>query len=122
MDGIWNDIWSYDPHNYLKGLILCRIVFAVDWYNSDKEPLSKELWLLANLQDASCKKPNADEECEAVKGWDYLYLKENYSLQGPSIVSLEHVAGCALNYIRAKRLTGDVSGQEALVYFEWDKL
>jgi len=122
MDGIWEAIWEYDPHDYLKGMILSRIVFTADRYYDDKEALREELRVLTSLWDASCTKPDVDEECEAVEEWDYLYLRENYDRAEPSVVSLEHVAVCTLNYIRTRQMTGGVSGREALAYFGWDRL
>ena len=106
MNYIWDTIWEYDSNGYLKGLILNRIVFLADMCWSHKDTVRKELRVLPNLWDASCTKPDVEEECKAVEDWDYLYLEENYTLPDPSIVSLERVAGHALNYIRTGCMTG----------------
>lgn len=121
MDDIWNSIWEYDPGNYMKGLILDRIVFAVRGYDSDSPKLREELWILSNLWDRSNSAKDLDEECEAVDDWDCSYLEEQYLPPVPSNWALMEVAGRAVHYIRTGSMVGTVSAQEAIEYFGWDK-
>lgn len=121
LNDIWESLWEYDPCDYLKGLILDRIVLSSHWYKWDDRDTRLELWALANLWDRSESGEDVDEECKAVEDWDYPYLREHYFLQGPSDEALEETAGRALYYMRTGSMCGTVPVQGAIDYFGWDK-
>lgn len=121
LNEVWESLWEYDSCDYLKGLILGRIVFSSFWYKKDNNSTKVELTVLANLWDRAESVDDVDEECESVECWDYLYLKDRYLHHDPSQKALEETAGRALYYMRTGNICGTVPVQEAIDYFGWDK-
>lgn len=120
MDDIWSSIWECDYHDYMKGLILDRIVFATQRYGSHNPELRKELWILANLWDRSNILEDLYEECEVVEGWDFPYLESHYLTPEPSPEAIMNVAGRAVHYIRTGSMVGTVPAREAANFFGWE--
>lgn len=117
LNDIWESLWEYDSRDYLKGLILGRITLSSHWYKRDDRDTRVEIRTLANLWDRSESGEDADEECEAVEDWDYLYLKEHYLPREPSEKALEETAGRAIYYTRTGNMCGTVPVQEVVDYF-----
>lgn len=117
LDGIWENLWEYDSCDYLKGLILLRLVFESFRYKQDDKGTRVELTILANLWDRSESVEDVGEECESVEYWDYLYLKDTYLHHDPSEKAIEETAGRVLYYMRTGTMCGTVPAQEAIDYF-----
>ena len=120
LNDIWESLWEYDSRDYLKGLILDRIVLSSHWYKRYDSDTRKELRILANLWDKSESGDDVDEECESLEDWDYHYLEEHYLLQRPSLRSLEKTAGRAIYYKRNNSMLYTVDAHEVIHYFGWD--
>ena len=120
MDDIWSSIWECDYHDYMKGLILDRIVFAIQRYGRHDQELRKELRILSNLWDKSSLPGDLCEECEVVEDWDYLYLESRYLTPEPSLEAIMNVVGRAVHYIRTGSMVGTVSAREAANFFGWE--
>ena len=120
LNEVWESLWEYDSCDYLKGLILDRLVFASFGYKQDNDGTKVELTVLANLWDKAESVDDVDEECESVECWDYLYLKDMYLHHDPSERAIGETAGRVLYYMRNGSMLGAVGADEAIRYFGLD--
>ena len=116
LGGIWDRLYVFDRRAHMKYLILRR----VEYLGRIKDLRNQELWVLANLWDVSRSSPDLGVDCEAIEGWDWVYLKRTYHHRTPSPDGVTHTAGRALYYTLNGDMSGMVSTHETAVYFGWE--
>lgn len=118
MNDIWDQVYGFDQVAYMRWLILGRIECRVR--ARGLHDLNQELWILANLWDASKSKDDLSEECESLEDWDWAYLEEAYLHPTPSPEAIMNTAGRAIYYTANGNMSGTASVHEAINYFGWE--